>query len=90
LLESAETNLSRGFYDVDPAVKVTEVEPGSAAALAGIEPGDVIVEANGAPVLHPRELDEKVRTSGPTLKLMVVNPRTRQKSAIEVKLGATR
>ena len=35
------------FYDVDPAVKVTEVEPGSAAALAGIEPGDVIVEANG-------------------------------------------
>jgi serine protease Do len=78
------------FYDIDPAVKVTEVEPGSAAALAGIEPGDVIVEANGSPVLHPKELDELVRKSGPTLKLMVVDPRTRQKSAIEVKLGAER
>ncbi len=78
------------FYDVDPAVKVTEVEPGSAAALAGISPGDVIVEANGAPVLHPKELDELVRKSGPTLKLMVVNQRTGQKSPVEVKLGAER
>ena len=78
------------FYDVDPAAKVTEVEPGSAAALAGIEPGDVIVEANGSPVLHPKELDDLVRKSGPTLKLTVVDPRTRQKSAVEVKLGAPR
>ncbi len=78
------------FYDVDPAVKVTEVEPGSAAALAGIEPGDIIVEANGSPVLHPKELDELVRKSGPTLKLVVVNPRTRQKSSVAVKLGADR
>ena len=76
------------FYDVDPAAKVTEVEPGSPAALAGIEPGDVIVEANGTPVLHPKTLDEVVRKSGPSLKLMVVDPRTRQKTAVEVKLGA--
>ena len=75
------------FYDVDPAVKVTEVEPGSAAALAGIEPGDVIIEANGSPVLHPKELDELVRKSGPkTSSLLVVNSRTRQKSSVEVKL----
>lgn len=67
---------------------MTEVEPGSPAALAGIEPGDVIVEANGTPVLHPKTLDEVVRKSGPSLKLMVVDPRTRQKTAVEVKLGA--
>ena len=68
------------FHDVDPAAKVTEVEPGGPAAKAGIEPGDVIVEANGTPVLHPKNLDEIVRNSGPTLKLMVVDPRTRQKT----------
>jgi serine protease Do len=78
------------FYDVDPAVKVTEVEPGGAAALAGIEAGDVIIEANGSPVMHPKELDEAVRKSGPTLKLMVVGAGTRQKTAVEVKLGAPR
>jgi S1-C subfamily serine protease len=74
------------FYDVDPAAKVTEVEPGGPAARAGIEPGDVIVEANGAPVLHPKNLEEIVRKSGPTLKLMVVDPRTQKKTAVDVSL----
>ena len=53
------------FYDVNPAVKVTEVEPNSPAARAGIEPGDIIIEANGTPVLHPKTLDEVVRKSRP-------------------------
>ena len=75
------------FHDVDPAVKVTEVEPGSPAAKAGIEPGDVIVEANGTPVLHPKNLDEIVRKSGANLKLMVVDPRTQRKTPVDVKLG---
>jgi serine protease Do len=78
------------FHDVDPAAKVTEVEPGSPAAVAGIEPGDVILEANGTAVLHPKTLDDIVRKSGPTLKLIVVDPRTRQKTPVEVKLGAER
>ena len=51
------------FYDVNPAVKVTEVEPNSPAARAGIEPGDIIIEANGTPVLHPKTLEELVRKS---------------------------
>ncbi len=32
------------------AVRVIEVQPGSAAAVAGLEPGDLIVGANGRPV----------------------------------------
>jgi serine protease Do len=75
------------FYDVNPAVKVTEVEPGSPAARAGIEPGDIIVEANGTPTLHPKTLDEVVRKSASTLKLTVIDPRTNKKTPVEVNLG---
>jgi S1-C subfamily serine protease len=75
------------FYDVNPAVKVTEVEPGSPAARAGIEPGDIIVEANGTPTLHPKTLDEVVRNSPPTLKLTVIDPRNNKKTLVEVNLG---
>src|SRR5262249_39790297 len=78
------------FDDVDPAAKVTEVEPGSPAAVAGIVPGTVIVAANGSPVLHPKDLEEAVRKSGPKLTLTVVNPRTRNKSTVEVRLSADR
>jgi serine protease Do len=78
------------FYDIDPAAKVTEVEPGSPAAAAGIEPGDVIVAANGTPVLHPKGLEEIVRNSGPRLTLTVVDPRTRNKNTVEVRLGSGR
>jgi serine protease Do len=78
------------FHDVDPAAKVTEVERGGPADTAGIEPGDIIVEANGTPVLHPKTLDEIVRNSGPVLKLMVVDPRTRKKTPVEVQLGGGR
>jgi serine protease Do len=78
------------FYDVDPAVKVTEVEPNSPAARAGIQPGDIIVEANGAPVLHPKTLDEAVRKGGAILKLVVVSPRTNQKTQVDVKLDSDR
>jgi hypothetical protein len=46
----------------------------------------VIVEANGEPVLHPKNLEEIVRKSGPTLKLMVVDPRTQKKTAVDVSL----
>jgi serine protease Do len=74
------------FYDVNPAVKVTEVEPGSPAARAGIEPGDIIIEANGTPVLHPKTLDELVRKSASVLKLQVVDPSTNKKSLVDVNL----
>jgi S1-C subfamily serine protease len=75
------------FYDVNPAVKVTEVERNSPAARAGLEPGDIITEANGSPVLHPKTLDEVVRKSSGVLKLQVVDPRSNKKTTVDVKLN---
>lgn len=75
------------FLDSDVAVKVTEVAPGSPAQKAGIEPGDLILEANGTPILHPTTLNEVVAKSGGKLSLVVVDPKARRKSTVEVDLG---
>jgi S1-C subfamily serine protease len=78
------------FFDAEAAVKVTEVESGSPADRAGLRPGDVIVKANGTPVLHPQDLNGAVSKSGPVLKLDVADPRTNRKSTVEVNLDAGR
>ena len=49
------------LFGTEAAVKVTGVEPGGAAARAGIEVGDVIVEANGTPILHPNDLSSVLK-----------------------------
>ncbi len=68
------------FHDNDFAVKVTEVEPGSAAARAGLRAGVLIVAVNGKPVLHPNDLNDAIRQSNGTLKLTVVEPSNGRKS----------
>ena len=75
------------FHDDDFAVKVTEVEAGSAAARAGLRPGILIVAANGKPVLHPNDLNDIARKSGGTLKLTVADPNTGKKSNVDVNLS---
>lgn len=76
------------FYDAEAAVKITEVEPGSPAARAGLQPGLLILQANGKLVLHPNDLKDAVRASTGTLKLSVVDPRSGKKGTVEVVLGA--
>jgi S1-C subfamily serine protease len=75
------------FHDNDFAVKVTEVEPGSAAARAGLRPGVLIVAADGKPMLHPNDLNDAVRKSNGTLKLSVMDATSGRKSDIDVKVG---
>jgi S1-C subfamily serine protease len=75
------------FYDVEAAVKITEIEPGSPAARAGLAPGILILQANGKPVLHPNDLNDAIRTSTGTLKLTVVDPRQGRKGTVDVNLG---
>jgi S1-C subfamily serine protease len=69
------------------ALKVTRVEPGTLAAAAGLEPGDIIVAANGAPVVGPEELVRAVRRSGPQLELTVRDSRTGRNTPVHVNLA---
>ena len=75
------------FNDDDFAVKITEVEPSSAASRAGLRPGILVVAANGKPVLHPNDLNDAVRKSTGILKLTVVDPASGKKANIDVNLG---
>lgn len=75
------------FHDDDFAVKITEVEPGSAAAQAGLRPGILVIAANGKPVLHPNDLNDAARKSTGTLKLTVVEPNSGKKANVDVNLG---
>ena len=70
------------------AARVTEVQEGSPAAKAGIEKGDVILEADGTPVAELAQLDAAVQKSGPVLTLKVFDPRTRREVPVQVHFDA--
>jgi len=59
---TSETVEDEGLAVEDGAL-VVSVAHGSAARKAGIEPGDVIVEFGGQPVVEPRDLSRLVRTA---------------------------
>jgi serine protease Do len=54
-----------------PGVAVVEVDPTGPAAHAGIEPGDVIVEADRKPVSSVAELESRIAQGGDSLLLLV-------------------
>lgn len=74
------------FFDVEVAVKVTEVEPGSPAARAGIQPGTIIVKADGKPMLHPNDLVEAARKATNSIRLTIADPRGSRTSDVNVDL----
>ncbi len=70
------------------AVRVTEVQEGSPAAKAGIEKGDVILEADGVAASEPTKLDAAVQKSGAVLTLKVFDPRSRREVPVQVHFEA--
>jgi hypothetical protein len=49
------------FNNSDEGLQVAAVFPGSYAARAGIEPGDILLSAGGAPIVERRELETVMR-----------------------------
>jgi serine protease Do len=65
---------------------VSQIEPGSAAARAGIKAGDVIVAVNGAPIAHAEDLARNVARNQPGAVIDVTVVRDRQRRDIKATL----
>ena len=81
-----ETRRQFKLDSVQEGVVVVEVEEGSAADDAGIEPGDVIVRAEGRAVTSPNDLAEVIRKakSGTRIGLVVRRGKARTLVSVEV------
>lgn len=69
------------------ALKVTNVQEDGPAKVAGIEVGDVLVEAGGIALNDPARLQEAVDAAGPKLVVSVRDVRTGRDVPVEVALG---
>jgi len=72
------------------ALKVIRVDPAGIAAKAGLEPGDILVAANGVPTTSVEQLLGALRKSGSTLSLTVRDTRTGRDTEVAVNLGAAK
>jgi S1-C subfamily serine protease len=59
---------------------VTQVEPGSAAAAAGLEPGDVITEAAGKPIRDKDDFEKAMEFTGGQRGILLLLERDAQKT----------
>lgn len=72
------------------AVVVTQVIPDSPAARAGLTPGDVVLEADGAKLAHAQSLVEHVRDAPPGTDLSLAVLRRGSRQEVPVRLGRER
>jgi serine protease Do len=69
---------------------VSDVEPGGAAARAGIKAGDVVLSVNGAPIQHAEELPRRVARNAPGSTIKVVLVRDKQQREVSPTLDVLR
>ena len=84
-------NLTPGLAEAfkvnnDQGALVSSVTPGSAAAAAGLQSGDVIVEFNGQPVQDASQLKLRVAESGPGATVPVVVMRNGERKTLTATL----
>jgi serine protease DegQ len=102
LIEHGEVRRGRlgvGVQDLTPALAeamglelaggavVSEVEPGSAAALAGLRPGDVIARVDGQPILDAGDLRNLIGVMPAGTGLDLVLYRAGQERSVRVRIG---
>jgi serine protease Do len=66
---------------------VGDVKAGEAAARAGVQPGDVVVELDGLPIHSARELRLHVASTAPHTKVKLVVERSGKRVPLDVTLG---
>ncbi|HEV2854443.1 MAG TPA: M20/M25/M40 family metallo-hydrolase [Thermoanaerobaculia bacterium] len=76
--------------DGRPGVLVASVVPGSGAALAGIQRGDLLVELSGRPIRDIHDLTYVLQRSKPGAKSTAVVDRGGQRVTLEVTFGKSR
>ncbi len=83
--EQLELQADYGAYVLDEAGSVI---PGSSADIAGVEPGDIVLEIDGVPITVKNDLGSIIQNKvpGEILKLKVMK-KSGQEQEIELKLG---
>jgi serine protease Do len=66
---------------------VSSVTPGSAAAAAGLKPGDVITQVNGEPIVRSGELSSTIGMAAPGERVQLQVWRDKQERTVEARLG---
>ena len=73
--------------DLRGGAVISEIEAGSAAARAGLAPGDVIVEVNGQPVLDADDLRNLIGLMPVGTDLAIVLYREGRERAVDAQVG---
>ncbi|WP_457560670.1 DegQ family serine endoprotease [Caminibacter sp.] len=76
------------LYGIDHGVLINKVEPNTAAAKAGLKPGDIIVAVDGEKVNSAAELRNKIAFKGAGAEVNLRIYRNGKYMTIKVKLGA--
>jgi len=86
LLDNTYTGEGVKIVDDDPTNNVIGVAPGSPAALAGIQAGDIILAVDGRPVTQPDELVVQTRAMAPGDTITLTIKSGDSTSTVKVKL----
>lgn len=73
------------FYKAEAAVKVVRIDRGSAADQAGMQPGMILLSADGKPLLHPDDLSQAASAAAGRITIRVANPSTEREFDIEIR-----
>lgn len=86
-IQELNQTLAESFgLKVPDGALVANVADGSAAAAAGLKPGDVITQVNGQPVVRPGDLSSLIGLSAPGDKVTLTVWRDRSQREIQAKL----